>query len=137
MSSFLALNWFLQVITFTFNAILPFPTEDEAITFPEETICLLALYGASNCLFFLNPCLRAAAITESREILIYKVNKESVSMSNISPELKDQFDSHLKNQNFGFKLQFLCAKVSFGLNVAYLAILVSLFGLLLKISNTV
>ena len=139
LSSFLALNWFLQAVTCTlyYNASLPFPTEDEGVPFPIEMVAILCFCGTSICLFFLYPCICAAAITESREILIYKINKESLLLPIVTPKLKDQLILYLRNQNFGFKLELICAKVSFGLNVAYLSILISLFGVLLKVTSTI
>ncbi len=140
-SSFFTLNLFLESIILRTDANFPFPKKgNTGIPFRTPEIVLLGLYCASNCLFFLYPCLRAAAITESRQALIRKINKQYSGYQHLiseAPELKDKFINYLKNQDFGFKLQIMCAKVPFGYNVAYVSILISAFGILFKVATSV
>ena len=140
-TSFFTLNLFLESLLLRTDARLLVPNKAKpGIPFSTQEIALLGLYCASNCLFFLYPCLRAAAITESRQALIRKINMRYSKHRHLikeAPELKDKFINYLKNQDFGFKLQIMCAKVPFGYNVAYVSILISAFGILFKVATSV
>ena len=135
-SSFCSLSLFLEAVADSIKGNLP-RSNDEGINFQHLELVFLALFSASNCLLFLYPCLRAAAITESHQRLICKINKTNTNHEDISPELKDQFVSFLNSQDSGFHLQILCAKVPFGFSIAYISIFFSLFGVLLKVSTSI
>ena len=138
-STFFTLNLFIEAVMFAINSHLPILNNqnNHGIDFKKEEIIFLGLYSASNCLFFLYPCLRAAAITESQQVLIGKINADYIQYPHISPELKEQFVNFLKSQEFGFKLQVLCIKIPFHLSVAYASILISVFGVLFKVATSI
>ena len=106
-TSFFCVDLFVEAILFYINAKLPFTIMNKGININIAEIGFLFLYCVSN-FFFVYPCLQAAAITESRNELICKVNREYMKMEHISPEMKDKFVAYLKNQDYGFKLQIMC-----------------------------
>ena len=135
-SSFCSLSLFLEAIIHSKNANLS-ESDVDGIGFQLLELVFLGLFSASNCLFFLYPCLRAAAITESRQNLICKINDVYSEYQHITQELKDQFVSFLNSRDSGFHLQILCAKVPFGFNIAYISICFSLFAVLLRVSTSI
>ena len=135
-SSFCSLSLFIEAVAHSIKAHLP-RSNDEGINFQHLELVFLGLFSASNCLLFLYPCLRAAAITEAHQRLICKINKTYTKHEDITPELKDQFVSFLNSQDSGFHLQILCAKVPFGFSIAYISIFFSLFAVLLRVSTSV
>ena len=89
-------------------------------------------------LFFLYPCIRAAGVTESRNKAICDVsNIIDVSVDNNAVHKQRAFVNHLKEQNFGFRLNILCAHVKFDLNIAYISIFIGLLGVLIKVSTSI
>ena len=140
-SSFLSLSLFLETIVQYIQSSLPnksISAEDTAgIDFHLIEMFFLGLFSASNCLFFLYPCIRAASVTDSRQQQIRRLNKEYSNYSYITPELKDQFANFLSSQNAGFDLHILCAKVPFGFSVAYISIFIALFSVLIKVATTI
>ena len=141
-------HWILYIVSSCFSLSLFFEaivhktahlpgSDDEGIDFHLLELVFLGLFSASNCLFFLYPCLRAAAITESRRNLICKINEVYSEYQHITPELKDQFVSFLNSQNSAFNLQILCAKVPFGFNIAYISLCFSLFTALVRVGTSV
>ena len=135
-SSFCSLSLFIEAVAHSIKAHLP-RSNDEGINFQHLELVYLGLFSASNCLLFLYPCIRAAAITESHQRLICKINKTYTKYQHITPELKDRFVSFLNSQDSGFHLQILCAKVPFGFSIAYISIFFSLFAVLLRVSTSV
>ena len=135
-SSFCSLSLFLEAIIHSKNTNLS-ESDVDGIGFQLLELVFLGLFSASNCLFFLYPCLRAAAITESRRNLICKINEVYSEYQLITQELKDQFVSFLNSRDSGFHLQILCAKVPFGFNIAYISICFSLFAVLLRVSTSI
>ena len=137
-SSFLSLSLFLETIIHYIDSTLPNQkTVTTGIHFHHLEIIFLGLFSASNCLFFLYPCVRAASITDSRNAQIRHINQNYTKYEHITPEFKDMFVSYLSSQNFGFDLHILCAKVPFGFSVAYISIFIALFGVLLKVVSSV
>ncbi len=129
-TTFITFSLFIRAIILKIEATAP----SGGINFHKEEIVLLGLYSLSNCILFLYPCFRAAAITESRQALFRKLNKKYLAMEHVSREVNQQFLSYLESQKFAFNLRILCVKVSFGYKVAYLSIAVSIFGILFKLA---
>ena len=135
-SSFLSVSLLLDAIQLTIQATLPHP--GPGVQFNPLEMIFLTLFATSNCIFFLYPCLRAAAVTEARKKLIQRINRScSVDFPNIPTNLKKLFISFLKGQKFGFRLYILCAHIFFSLNIAYISIFISLLGILLRLSSTI
>ena len=90
------------------------------------------LFAVEHCILFLYPCFRAASVTTAYLSMIKKVSK--AEWGKISLDDKEKFISYLKLQDCTFKISILCAKLSFGFQVAYFSIFVGLFGIILKIA---
>ena len=138
-SSFLSLSLFLEAIIQYINSSLPNQRRvNTGIDFHPLEIIFLGLFSASNCLFFLYPCIRAAKITDARASQIRHINQiYATDYQHITPELKDMIVNYLNSQSFGFNLHILCAKVPFGFSVAYISIFIGLFGVLLKVVSSI
>ena len=138
-SSFLSLSLFLEAIIHYINSSLPNQQRvNTGIDFHPLEIIFLGLFSASNCLFFLYPCIRAAKITDARASQIRHINQiYATDYQHITPELKGMLVNYLNSQSFGFNLHILCAKVPFGFSVAYISIFIALFGVLLKVVSSV
>ena len=135
-SSFLSVSLLLDAIQLTIQATLPHPRP--GVHFDALEMIFLTLFATSNCIFFLYPCLRAAAVTEARKKLIQRINRScSVHYPNIPTNLKKLFISFLKGQKFGFRLYILCAHIFFSLNIAYISIFISLLGVLIRLSSNI
>ena len=135
-SSFLSVSLLLDALQLTIQATLPHPRS--GVHFHTLEMIFLTLFATSNCIFFLYPCLRAAAVTEARKKLIQRINRScSVHYPNIPTNLKNEFISFLKGQKFGFRLYILCAHMFFSLNIAYISIFISLLGILICLSSTI
>ena len=135
-SSFLSVSLLLDAIQLTIQATLPHT--QPGVHFHGFEMAFLVLFAISNCIFFLYPCLRAAAVTEARKKLIQRINRScSVDYPNIPTNLKKEFISFLKGQKFGFRLNILCAHIFFSLNIAYISIFISLLGILIRLSSTI
>ena len=135
-SSFLSVSLLLDAIQLTIQATLPHPRP--GVHFKPLEMIFLTLFVTSNCILFLYPCLRAAAVTEARKKLIQRINKFcSVDYPNIPTNLKKEFISFLKGQKFGFRLYILCAHIFFSLNIAYISIFISLLGILIRLSSNI
>ena len=61
-------------------------------------------------------------------------NVSNVEWRNISVEDKERFINYIKIQDCTFKVSILCAKLSFGFNVAYFSIFVGILGVTLKLA---
>ena len=135
-SSFLSVSLLLDAIQLTIKATLPYP--QPGVHFHALEMIFLTLFATSNCIFFLYPCLRAAAVTEARKKLIQRINRScSVDYPNIPTNLKKEFISFLKGQKFGFRLHILCAHIFFSLNIAYISIFISLLAILIRLSGNI
>ena len=138
------IHWVMYIITsflsisFLFEAIYEkiqgsLPHRQAGINFSALELIFLALFAFSNSFFFLYPCIRAAGVTESRKILIRDVSN---SVDNANAEHR-AFVSYLKEQKFGFRLNILCAHVTFSLNIAYISIFIGLLGVLIKVGSSI
>ena len=138
------IHWVMYIITsflsisFLFEAIYEkiqgsLPHRQAGINFSALELIFLALFAFSNSFFFLYPCIRAAGVTESRKILIRDVSN---SVNNANHEHR-AFVSYLKEQKFGFRLNILCAHVTFSLNIAYISIFIGLLGVLIKVGSSI
>ena len=138
-SSFLSLSLFFEAIIDQVQSSLPDKTNaaGDGINFQNLEIVFLGLFSVSNCLFFLYPCIRAASVTNSRQVQIGKLNEEYSRYQYITPELKEKFVAFLRSQNAGFDLHILCARVPFGFSVAYISIFIALFSVLLKVGTSI
>ena len=128
-SSFLSLSLLFEAIYEKIQAstIVTQP----GIDFFSLELIFLALFAFSNSFFFLYPCIRAAGVTESR-------NKAIRDMNNSAKNSKQRaFVNYLKEQNFGFRLNILCAHVKFDLNIAYISIFIGLLGVLIKVGTSI
>ena len=90
------------------------------------------LFTINHCILFLYPCFRAASVTTAYSSMIKLVSKDT--WANISLDDKEKFINYLKVQDCTFKISILCAKLSFGFQVAYFSIFVGLFGVVLKLA---
>ena len=90
------------------------------------------LFAVEHCILFLYPCFRAASVTTAYTLMIKNVS--NVEWRNISVEDKERFINYIKIQDCTFKVSILCAKLSFGFNVAYFSIFVGILGVTLKLA---
>ncbi len=137
-ASFLSLSLFFESLIFYINSSQPDPPTvgDQRVDFHPFEIAFLGFFSASNCLFFFYPCVRAASITNSRDVQVGKLNKLYAKYEYVTPELKDKFAEFIKSQNAGFELHILCARVPFGFSVAYISIFIALFSVLIKVATS-
>ena len=68
----------------------------------------------------------------ARSTLIKHVSK--AEWNNIHLNEKDSFITYLNSQDCSFKISIFCAKLPFGLNMAYISIFIGVFGVILKVS---
>ena len=135
-SSFLSVSLLLDAIQLNIQATLPHTRP--GVHFHPFEMVFLTLFVTSNCILFLYPCLRAAAVTEAKMKLIQKINKScSVDYPKISTNLKKEFISFLKGQKFGFRLYILCAYIPFSHSIAYISMFISLLGILIRLASTI
>ena len=90
------------------------------------------LFAIEHCILFLYPCFRAASVTTAYTAMIKKVSNDH--WVNISADNKEKFLNYLKIQDCTFRISVLCAKLSFGFNVAYFSIFVGILGITLKLA---
>ena len=111
---------------------------NEKCRYETKVDCRLALsysicFALEHCILFLYPCFRAASVTRARSSMIKSVSK--AEWRDVPPGEKSEFVAYLKDQNCNFKVSILCAKLSFGFNMAYISIFVGILGVILKIST--
>ena len=97
---------------------------NSGVNFHALEMIFLTLFAASNSFLFLFPCLRAASITISRKKLISTITSQDYP--NIPDRVKSDFVNYLEAQKFCFRLNILCAKIPFSVNIAYISICVGL-----------
>ena len=152
------IHWVMYIISSFLSLLLLFEAIYEkiqastivrqaGIDFSALELIFLALFAFSNSFFFLYPCIRAAGVTESRNNAIRDVSNSiadpeneairDVSNSIIADLEQRAFVNYLKEQNFGFRLNILCAHVKFDLNIAYISIFIGLLGVLIKVGTTI
>lgn len=90
------------------------------------------LFAIEHCILFLYPCFRAASVTTAYTSMIKRVSNDE--WVHISADIKEKFLNYLKIQDCTFKISILCAKLSFGFNVAYFSIFVGILGVTLKLA---
>ena len=100
--------------------------------------CLLKLvhsifFALFHCTLFLYPCFRAASVTKARKNMIKSVSK--ARWQHVPATEKEAFITYLKDQNASFKISILCARLTFGFELAYLSIVVGVFGVVIKLSK--
>ena len=100
--------------------------------------CLLKLvhsifFAVFHCTLFLYPCFRAASVTKARKNMIKSVSK--ARWQHVPATEKEAFITYLKDQNASFKISILCARLTFGFELAYLSIVVGVFGVVIKLSK--
>ena len=134
-TSFLSLSFLFDAINEKIQGSLPYNLlyNPSGVNFSYYELIFIALFAASNSFFFLYPCIRAAGVTESRKILIGDINK---CICNLKSEER-AFVNYLKDQNFCFRLNILCAHVAFDLNIAYISIFIGLLGVLIKVGTSI
>ena len=130
-SAFLSLSFLFDAINEKIQGSLPH--RQAGINFSPYELVFITLFAASNSFFFLYPCIRAAGVTESRKILIGDINK---CINNLNANER-AFVNYLKDQNFCFRLNILCAHVAFDLNIAYISIFIGLLGVLIKVGASI
>ena len=135
-TSFLSLSFLFEAINKKIQASLVTLPPDSGIAFHNIEFILITLLAASNSFFFLYPCIRAAGVTESRRRLIRKVNNHT-NYLNLTDDKKRAFVTYLKEKNYGFRLNILCAHVKFNLNIAYISIFIGLLGVLIKVGSSI
>ena len=95
-------------------------------------LAYIFLFAIEHCILFLYPCFRAASVTTAYKAMIKIVSNDH--WSNITADDKEKFLNYLKIQNCTFQISILCAKLSFGFNVAYFSIFVGILGITLKLA---
>ena len=134
-TSFLSIALVFDILVKYIQAELETPA-DNAIGFNEIELVIVALFTLQHCFLFLYPCFKAASVTVGREKLIKKVNAYPIFDRNtLSQDEKRNYIQHLKDKKFGFRISFLCARLRFGFNVAYISIFIGLSGVLLKLTD--
>ena len=131
-SSFLTIALFIQSLVEQVKHSAPVD-EPRGVGFEPPEYLFLGLFTLNNCLLFLYPCFRAAAITSARQEMIRNFNR--FCCLHIAPSVKQRMIEYLKNQGFGFRIQLLCAKLTFEFNIAYLSIFIALLGILSSLSD--
>ena len=99
------------------------------------SLAYITLFTAEHTFLFLYPCFRAANVGSAREKLISRVAK--TQWKHIRLPVQTQFMAYLDKQNFGFQLSLFCANINFGFNFAFVSVFIGLFGVMLKMSNSV
>ena len=120
--SFLSVNLFFQVIhlTSTNNFDKQFDNFGS-----RETIVLIP-FGALSLFLFTYPSIRAAKVTKYREKLIRTIT--CGNFENVSDNVKNNFIAYLKAKKFGFRLHIICITIPFSITIAYVSIVLGLFG---------
>lgn len=140
-------HWILYVVTFALSfalfieavhlKVMSDGPKKEGVNFSKYELVLLGMYALSNSFFFLYPCFNAAAITESKGILIRKINKISqTSLQYVPRDVIEQYEKYLRSQNFSFEFRFLCFRIPFGYKIAIGSIILSVFGFVIKFAIT-
>ena len=130
-TSFLSVSFLFEAINEKIQGSLPH--RQAGINFSYYELIFITLFAASNSFFFLYPCIRAAGVTESRKILIRNVSN---NIDNLNYK-KRNFINYLQDQKFSFRLNILCAHVTFDLNIAYISIFIGLLGVLIKVGTSI
>ena len=142
-SHWFAVHWILYiVITFmsiaflaeTYTMYVYSPHKVSWVHDPSKRLNMIyvVLFTLEHAILFMYPCFRAAQITSSRENLIKQFS--NYPWKHIPSSVQNYFIEYLKTQNFGFKIVFLCLKITFGFNLAFVSIFVGGFGVILKLS---
>ena len=142
-SHWFAVHWILYIITTfmsiaflaeTYTMYVYSPHEVSWVHDPRKRLSMIyiVLFTLEHAFLFMYPCFRAAQITSSRENLIKQFS--NYPWKHIPLSVQNYFIEYLKTQNFGFKIVFLCLKITFGFNLAFVSILVGGFGIILKLS---
>uniref|UniRef100_A0A1X7SGX0 Gustatory receptor n=1 Tax=Amphimedon queenslandica TaxID=400682 RepID=A0A1X7SGX0_AMPQE len=134
-TSFLSFSFLFEAINKKIQASLV--DHDSGVAFHNLELALIALLALSNLFFFLYPCIRAAGVTESRKSLIRDVNNHIDFKNNLENDNRKAFVNYLKEKNYGFRLNILCAHVKFNLNIAYISIFIGLLGVLIKVGSSI
>lgn len=90
------------------------------------------LFAIKHCILFLYPCFRAASVTTAYTAMIKRVSNDQWVA--IAADDKEKFLNYSRIQDCTFKISILCAKLSFGFNVAYFSIFVGILGVTLKLA---
>ena len=90
-----------------------------------ETIVLIP-FGALSLFLFAYPSIQAAKVTKYHEKLIRMITCDN--FENVSDNVKNNFIAYLKAKKFGFHLQIICVTIPFTISIAYVSIVLGLFG---------
>ena len=120
--SFLSVDLFFQVIHLT--STNNFDKQFDNFGF-RETIVLIP-FGALSLFLFIYPSIRAAKVTKYREKLIRTITCDN--FENVSDNVKNNFIAYLKAKKFGFRLHIICITIPFSITIAYVSIVLGLFG---------
>ena len=142
-SHWFAVHWVLYIITTFMSIAFLAETYSQYVYSTHEvswvhdprkrmSMIYIVLFTLEHTLLFAYPCFRAAQITSSRENLIKEFSNHP--WKHIPLSVQSYFIEYLKTQNFGFKIVFLCLKITFGFNLAFVSIFVGGFGVILKLS---
>ena len=133
-TSFLSIALLIDMVQLYMNSTLQ-PPFGQAIGFSEVELIVISLFTLQHCFLFLYPCFKAAAVTVGREKLVKKVNTHPLNGHPLTLERKQLYIQHLKNTKFGFRINFFCARLRFGFNIAYVSLFIGLLGVLLKLTG--
>lgn len=143
-STWFAVHWFMYTLTaflslaYAIEYILmelysnPFSCHSEHTSHCRLILSYILLFSFHHCILFLYPCFRAASITAARFALIKKVSNAVWPLIPLAE--KQAFIQYLKDENCTFKVSIICAKLSFGFELAYFSIFLGIMSVVLKIS---
>ena len=94
-------------------------------------ISLLILVSASNVIMFFYPCFQAASITRARKRYIRHLIKKYKNDNQRG--VVEPFVKYLKSREFGFRLCIGCTYIPFSLNIAYISVIIGVFGIVLSV----
>ena len=127
-SSLLSIALVPEAILLTIKGTLPHI--EPGVHFQPLEHIFLTLFAISNSFMFLYPCFRAASITKACKKLISDI----ICANTIIPDnVKNQYVKYLKAQKFCFRLNILCANITFNVNIAYISICIGLLGVIVSL----
>ena len=99
----------------------------------DNDLASIFLLTLEHIFLFMYPCFQAVQVTASREHLITKVSKKNWKNTNMRAKMS--LVDCLRMKNFGLRISLFCADITFGLNLAFLSVLIAVFGAMLKLAT--
>ena len=105
------------------------------VHFSSFEISLLVLVSISKVLMFFYPCFQAASITRARKRYIRHLIKKY--KDDDQRRVVEPFVKYLKSREFGFRLCICCTYIPFSLNIAYISVIIGVFGIVLSVLTSI